>query len=144
MLKLLMSLVGSSVCSAGVSNIPNLADAQGPGVEARCGARWNPNLDVETREATILFSATGDKWNGNCANTRYEGRWNQVSGDAPTTSTGADGVWHTMDSEVMVGYDTTAPGHNPIGSFTFELRLVSNPAVILTDAFTMNANEASA
>jgi hypothetical protein len=138
---MMMALAGEGLCTPGVSNIPNLSDTQASGTPARVGAKWDSDLSVYTREASASFTDTGDDWNGSCDNTGYEGRWNQISGDAPTTNTGADGVWHLMTTDVMIGYDTPADDIIFSGSFTFELRRESDSVIILTDAFTMFAEE---
>jgi len=143
LLKLKRVLSAPAPCTAGVSAIPNLSDITPSGTTARVGAKWDSDLNVYDRQGSPTFSDTGDDWNGSCANTGYEGRWNKISGNNPHVgfTEGSDGVWHAMTSNVTIGYETPADDLIFSGSFTFELRRASDQVIILTDAFTMFAEE---
>ena len=131
----------SVVCTAGTSTIPDINDNQPGGTTARAGARWGSDLNVYTRDGSLGWTDTGNNWNGSCPNTEYEGRWSLNTGDAPSSSAGTNGTWHTMTSDVMVGYDTPADDIIYDGNFTFELRRLSDSVVILTDTFQLTAQE---
>ncbi len=127
-------------CTAGTSTIPNLNCETASGTTARTGGKWDSDGINYTRVCSSSFSATGGAWKGSCANSLYEGRWTRT-GDAPTTSSGAEGVYHAMTTDVMVGYDTPNDDLTLSGTFTFELRLISGGGVILTEVFSMTAFE---
>lgn len=128
-------------CTPGSSSIPNLSDISGAGSAARVGAKWDSDTLIYTRIGTTSFgTGTGD-WSGSCLNTGYEGRWIKISGDNPSTSTGAVNVWHSMTTDVMVGYDTPADDFIYSGTFEFQLRRASDSVTILTDQFIMYAEE---
>ena len=133
-----MLVAPRGLCDAGTSAIPNLAGEQEEPSPSSTRAKWDTDGDVYHVEDGS-FGASSSTWKGRCNNTEYEGRFNVISGDAPTAQNGTDGVWHLMSaSNVRVEYGINDPG-TLSGSFTFELRRLSDSVIILTDAFTMDA-----
>jgi len=126
-------------CTAGSSSIPNLEDATAGGT-ARTGAKWDSDGSVYWREGSPSWGSAQSSWIGNCANSKYEGRWVRNSGDSPDSSSGSDGVWHDMTSDVTVSYLANSEELRD-GNFTFELRRKSDGVVILTDTFSMYAED---
>lgn len=131
----------STGCEAGTSVIPTIADLEDSPTPGRTGAKWDTDGGVYYYPAGNNFpgARNGGTWIGDCDNTQYEGRWTQVSGDAPTTKSQAVNVWTVMSTDLEVTYST---GNILFGIFIFELRRTIDSVTILTDTFTMDAESA--
>ena len=133
-------------CTAGTSTIPNLNRLETSPTNAAVGARWDTtgNSNSYTNTFRDFPGVSRGTWIGSCANTEYDFRWVQTSGDLPSFSEGSDGAWVQASTQnISVEYEITGTGIL-FGIFTFELRRRSDLTVILTDGFTMDCEVESA
>jgi hypothetical protein len=125
-------------CSYTASTIPALNDFCINPCTSRARARLHTDGDWYWSEGTTSWGASRGTWDGDCAISDYDSRWNTISGDAPNEGvSGADGVW--SDASVTgaaiglsVGFGTRS------GSYDVEIRDGTSLNVLFTDAFTMS------
>lgn len=132
---------GGGDCSFTISTISNLSDETIEPADARTRARLHTDGDWYSSVGSSGFGASDGTWQGDCAVSGYDSRWNRISGTVPNAAVqGTDGVW--SDASVggaAIGYDQTSFGSKS-GSFNLEIRDGNSLNVLFTDAFTMSVN----
>ena len=100
------AIAAAGDCSFTASAIPNLSDFVIEPDDSRCRAKLDNNGDWYWSEGTTSWGASRGTWIGDCANTEYDGQWNDVGpGDPPNEvlSPGSSGVWQAMSTDCSVG-----------------------------------------
>ena len=125
-------------CSYTASTIPNLNDFCINPCTSRVRGRLHTDGDWYWTEGTTSWGASRGTWDGDCAISDYDSRWNTNSGDAPNEGvSGADGVW--SDASVTGAAIGLSVGFGPrSGSYDVEIRDGTSLNVLFTDAFTMS------
>jgi hypothetical protein len=128
-------------CTFTASTIPNLSCFRISPTDARTLARLHTDGDWYSTTCSTGFGASDGTWQGGCAVSGYDSRWNQISGDAPAYQvSGTDGAWSDASvTGAAIGYEVTGIGLLT-GSFSVEIRDGASLNVLFTDAFTMSAD----
>lgn len=111
------------------------------------------NLEIDPTNAAVVFTVStdgflyttkdadaavkGDAWIGDCANTEYECRLIQNSGDVLTASAGLN-TWLACNVTRQWSYTQTVVGAKT-GNFTVSIRRTGDDTLIRSDTFTMTA-----
>lgn len=133
---------GGADCTFTASTVPNLSSVQAEPDPAYCQARLYHDGDWYWSEnSTGAWGSSRGTWQGDCATTGYDGRWNRVSGPAPNNNVGGiDGGWSIMTAWLGCGYLEEDESQKS-GSFNLELRDGSSENLLFTDSFTMYAEQ---
>ena len=130
---------GGGDCSFTASTIPNLSCFRISPTDAHTRARLHTDGDWYSSTCITGFGSSDGTWQGNCALSGYDSRFNVLSGDGPLVLEGVDGVWSDAGGTgASIGYSETGVGILS-GSFNVELRDASSLNVLFTDGFTMSA-----
>ncbi len=132
----------TALCTAGSSAIPDQAANEVAPTDAWVGAKWDTDGEIYFYEATSqgFGAGSGQFWIGSCANSEYDGRWIQISGDVPDVQSAAVNVWTQMSVQDL-SLENRALGTGSItdGVYEFQLRRRSDNQTILTDQFRLEA-----